>query len=209
MEFIIGLLLGCVLLSIRPVLGYYHYKPRFEQSERDFKRLSDKCQELTAELAEAKSVFEKAKQENVRLLTQKQEFQQKASKFEELYTEELAESAQFIAEMTDDMKLHQDEYHAQKRQLDSLTDAFNAVRKTLSPDQRALIQYPSVNPAQVYRTPAGHSYHSVSWCHTISGRYIPLTLEEAKKAHYSPCSICVKHEKPELPKQLEFFYESH
>ena len=92
---------------------------------------------------------------------------------------------------------------------DLLKNVFDTVRKSLSPEQRSLIKYPSVNPARVYHTPAGRSYHSVPWCHTINGNCTPIPLEDAKKKHYLPCSKCVEREKTEFPKQLEFFYESH
>ena len=87
-------------------------------------------------------------------------------------------------------------------QVNSLKHEFGIIRKTLTPEQRALTRYPSLDPNRVYRTRTGQVFHSVSWCPSIYGNCEQLTIKHAEAMFYSPCAKCVDRE------QLEFYHKS-
>ena len=64
---------------------------------------------------------------------------------------------------------------------------------SLTDEQRELVNYPYLDPDEVFYTPNGKSYHSVAWCYTLSNSetILSCTYDEAKVKELNACSKCV------------------
>lgn len=64
---------------------------------------------------------------------------------------------------------------------------------TLTPEQQALVNYPYLNPDEVFFVADGDNYHSVEWCYTLqnSEDVFGCKLSLATGVGLDPCSKCV------------------
>lgn len=171
MRFLIGLLIGYFLFSIRPILLFYRYKKKSEQLERKLNQANAEIEKFNKQSEPPSSASSASSVSNV------------------VPAKLQADYSSYRPSHTQSNKYGTNPQNT----WGVLWDKYGKTFDSLTPEQQSLIKYPFLNKDRVFITRTGKSFHSVPWCYTIRDSFdcisVPLisALEKGKRS----CSKCV------------------
>lgn len=219
MLYLVIALSAFVLFMLRPFFGYYEYRHKYEEIQKELQCERERFSKEKKTYAEqlnnarnAKQVIEKesaAKEEKMRekissLGSDLFKAEREIAFLKYGYVPDSPFNCIGKPENKTAPKIEPAHRHApirspeEQRRLREKTwgDLFRVYRHvygTLTPDQEKLVKYPELDPCEVFFAPNSKSFHAVDWCYTIesSAEIGFCSLDEAKSRKLKPCSKCV------------------